>query len=224
MSWENHFELWKESEAIAIHFNELIITLRTQALGGLAATTAILLGVIGHSVKAGQDTEGMSPKTGWGILGAAFVLLAAFWSALAVLDLGYYSRLLEGAVVGIIEIEEETNGIVDAMNKVPPLIRRDDEFLRINLSHHIRAAMDPEFRESLRTQDGAKESIVAKGYESLPVIDAFYTIVFGILIVSSIYSFIRYSDIGWKSKVASWTGTIALITTFWFVCSYLLSR
>ena len=43
MSWDNHFALWKESEAIAIHFNELIITLRTQALGGLAPITGNII-------------------------------------------------------------------------------------------------------------------------------------------------------------------------------------
>lgn len=36
------FNVWKEYEGIAMHFNELIIRLRTHALGGVAAISAII--------------------------------------------------------------------------------------------------------------------------------------------------------------------------------------
>jgi hypothetical protein len=41
-------ELWEKYEEIAMHFNDLLIRLRTQALGGVAALSAIV-GIFGKS-------------------------------------------------------------------------------------------------------------------------------------------------------------------------------
>lgn len=42
MTWGQYFEVWKQYEKIAMHFNDLIIRLRTQSIGGLAALAAII--------------------------------------------------------------------------------------------------------------------------------------------------------------------------------------
>jgi len=65
--------LWKEYENVAMHFNDLIIRLRSQSLGAVAAF-ATLAGVITKN-----DT---GPQLRWGLLTGAFGLLAVFWSRL----------------------------------------------------------------------------------------------------------------------------------------------
>lgn len=93
------FALWSEYERVAMHFNDLIIRLRTQSLGGVAAVatvaTVLSRGDITHEVR-------------WGTLTATFFLLSLFWVAVWVLDFGYYNRLLLGAVDALIELEKQS--------------------------------------------------------------------------------------------------------------------
>jgi hypothetical protein len=91
------FEIWTEYEKIAMHFNDLLIRLRTQALGGVAAV-AVLTAVIARG--------DISVTLRWEVLVAAFGMLLFFWGAIYVLDTYYYNRLLEGAVDAIVELEE----------------------------------------------------------------------------------------------------------------------
>jgi hypothetical protein len=91
------FTLWKEYESIAMHFNDLLIRLRTQTLGGVAAFAAIAAIVVRGDI---------APLLRWSVLVAAFGLLTVFWIAIRILDLGYYNRLLLGAVEAILEIEK----------------------------------------------------------------------------------------------------------------------
>jgi hypothetical protein len=97
----NRFELWKEYEGVAMHFNDLIIRLRSQSLGGVAAF-ATLAGVVAKS--------DMQADLRWEFLAGAFVLLSLFWIAVWVLDMGYYNRLLTGAVDALLIIEKESKG------------------------------------------------------------------------------------------------------------------
>jgi hypothetical protein len=53
-----YLALWKEYEGVAMHFNELLIRLRTQALGGVAAISAIT-GFL-SSTKEAQTVSGLS--------------------------------------------------------------------------------------------------------------------------------------------------------------------
>ena len=39
---EYYFKLWKSYEEVAMHFNDLIIRLRIQSIGGLAALATVL--------------------------------------------------------------------------------------------------------------------------------------------------------------------------------------
>ena len=95
------FALWIEYERVAMHFNDLIIRLRTQSLGGVAAVATVVTvlsrGDITHELR-------------WGTLTATLFLLSLFWVAVWVLDFGYYNRLLLGAVDALIELEKQSVG------------------------------------------------------------------------------------------------------------------
>lgn len=84
-----------------MHFNDLIIKLRSQSLGAVAAF-ATLAGIIAKS-----DTK---LELRWGLLTGTFTLLSMFWVAIWLLDLGYYNRLLAGAVDALLAIESESQG------------------------------------------------------------------------------------------------------------------
>ncbi len=92
------FELWKEYEAIAMHFNDLIIRLRIQSVGGVAAI-ATIAGIVSNR----DEAIGVR----WEILSGAFLILTLFWLAVWILDHGYYNKLLSGAVKAIVEIERD---------------------------------------------------------------------------------------------------------------------
>jgi hypothetical protein len=92
----NVFQMWKEYEAIAIHFNDLILKLRIQALGGVAAIAAIA----GIVLKEAEDG-----KFQWNLLGFSFLALIPVWVAVWLLDFLYYTPLLYGAVEAIRKLE-----------------------------------------------------------------------------------------------------------------------
>jgi hypothetical protein len=114
----NRYLLWKEYEKIAMHFNGLIIKLRSQSLGGVAVFATLT------AVVARGDT---TAKVRWGLLAGAFALLSAFWCAVWALDLGYYNRLLAGAVSALLDIEEQScdSALVNEIN----LSTRINEYL-----------------------------------------------------------------------------------------------
>src|SRR5262245_27777794 len=97
--WEIR-ELWKEYEAVAMHFNDLLMRIRTQALGGVAAL-ATLTGIFAN--------PGMGDmRANWEVAMFMFAGLALLWIAIWVLDFMYYNKLLLGAVVALLELEEES--------------------------------------------------------------------------------------------------------------------
>jgi hypothetical protein len=91
------FELWKEYENIAMHFNQLLIQFRLKALGGIGVIIA-LLGVMTKSSTSSVETQ-------WLILAVSFAVLAFVWLAIYLLDFYYYNRLLLGAVTSTMELE-----------------------------------------------------------------------------------------------------------------------
>ncbi len=78
-----------------MHFNDLLIKLRTQALAAVAALTTI----IGIFAKTG-DTAST-----WQIVAFAFAILILFWIAIWILDFCYYNPLLIGAVEALFKLE-----------------------------------------------------------------------------------------------------------------------
>jgi hypothetical protein len=92
-------ELWVKYEEIAMHFNDLIMRLRTQALGAVAA-----LSLVGLFAKADLGTSGAT----WEIAGLVFSSLGVFWIAIWILDFFYYNQLLIGAIAALLELEKES--------------------------------------------------------------------------------------------------------------------
>jgi hypothetical protein len=90
------YDLWTKYEDIAMHFNDLLIKLRTQALGAVAALTTI----VGIFAKSGADA-----KTNWEMVAFALAIIIVFWIAIWIIDFCYYNRLLVGAVKALFDLE-----------------------------------------------------------------------------------------------------------------------
>lgn len=88
---------WHKYEAITMHFNDLLMRFRTQALGGLA-TVATLAGLLSKDAKAASAE-----------LPVFFGVLLLFWIAAWQLDQRYYSRLLAGAVAELEAFEKNAS-------------------------------------------------------------------------------------------------------------------
>jgi len=112
------FEVWEKYEDIAMHFNEMLIKLRTQAIGGVAAITTIV------AVISKNNTDQIFH---WGIMIGVFFFLSVFWVAVWVLDFKYYNRLLHGSVDAILELEK--------------LSKTQTHITELNLSHKIEDAV-----------------------------------------------------------------------------------
>ncbi len=95
------FVLWSKYEDVAMHFNDLIMKLRTQALAGLAGVVTVSGLAVSFTGKSVTATE-------WEVLFGTSAFLSLAWLALFILDLGYYNRLLSGAVKAIHAHEDLT--------------------------------------------------------------------------------------------------------------------
>ncbi|MCF6156540.1 MAG: hypothetical protein E3K36_15150 [Candidatus Brocadia sp.] len=93
------FEVWDRYENIAKHFNDLLIKLRTQALGGVAAIT---------SIGAILSKNGGESGFNWAIMAGVFFFLNVFWVAVWILDFKYYNQLLRGSVDALLDLEKLT--------------------------------------------------------------------------------------------------------------------
>ena len=91
--------LWAKYEDIAMHFNDLLMRLRTQALAGIAAIST-LAGIFARTNPSAVNSE-------WLIAAAIFSALALFWLAIFCLDVFYYNKLLAGAVIALKKLESE---------------------------------------------------------------------------------------------------------------------
>lgn len=96
-------DAWKHHEDIAIHFNDLIMRVRTRAL-------AILAAIIAASAVALKIAYEGKTEVPWGTITLVLLILLAFWVAIWVLDFLYYNRLLMGAVDAILKLEDNING------------------------------------------------------------------------------------------------------------------
>ena len=111
-------DVWERHEKIAMHFNDLILKVRMQALGALAAVVTIG----GVLLKTVQPEQHLS----WGVVTSVFFILLAFWIAIWLLDFWYYNRLLTGAVDALLELEDAINSGAE---------------IDFNMSHKIEAAV-----------------------------------------------------------------------------------
>lgn len=92
-------DVWDKYENIAMHFNDLIIKLRTQALAGVAAISTLVTLFAKSDVAAGGA---------WGIAAFIFGGLSFAWLAIWIIDFSYYNRLLTGAVIAIVRLEQRS--------------------------------------------------------------------------------------------------------------------
>lgn len=90
-------ELWKKYQDIAVHFNDLIMRWRLQAIGGLAT----LVTVSGFVV----DTDDLIVRYRAMLILSG--MLASVWIGVAAIDLFYYRNLLKGAVDSLLALEKE---------------------------------------------------------------------------------------------------------------------
>jgi hypothetical protein len=96
-------DLWFKYETVAMHFNDLLLKLRTQALGGLAAVAAL--------TTLFNDKIPLDIRTT--ALRLVFIILAVVWVAIAALDQLYYQRLLTGAVDALRDFERSTGEAIN---------------------------------------------------------------------------------------------------------------
>jgi hypothetical protein len=80
-----------------MHFNDLLIRLRTQALAGVAAISTL----VSIFARSGTDLS-MS----WEVSAGVFGILCLFWIAIWIIDFWYYNKLLIGAVTALVTLEE----------------------------------------------------------------------------------------------------------------------
>jgi hypothetical protein len=153
------FRVWKHYETIAMHFNELIMRLRIQALAGVAAIST-LAGVLGK----GADNQAAD----WGLMTGVFFFLCVFWVAIWVLDFRYYTRLLLGAV--------------DALLRLEQLSQTQARVTEINMSTLIERAVDSS------SYAGASEAEKAKRWRLAFGRRWFYILVFGALVFGLLFS------------------------------------
>ncbi len=111
------YDVWEKYEEVAMHFNDLLIRLRTRALGVVAVISALIT-VFGRIEAPGVRN---------GVLAGVFTFLCFFWIAIWVLDFGYYNLLLRGAVDALIDIED--------------MSKRTNRVQSLDLSHKIEAAV-----------------------------------------------------------------------------------
>src|SRR3954453_20225100 len=72
-------KLWSKYEDIAMHFNDLLMRLRTQSLAGIAAVSA-LVGIFSKTSIAEVKTELLVAE-------AIFIAMGVFWVAIWCLDM-----------------------------------------------------------------------------------------------------------------------------------------
>ena len=90
-------ELWKKYEDVAMHFNDLLMRWRLQAMGGLAGLVTLAGFVVGDAATLDARYRAMLILSG---------VLTFGWVGVALIDLFYYRRLLRGAVNALLAIEK----------------------------------------------------------------------------------------------------------------------
>ena len=94
--------VWSKYEDVAMHFNDLIMRWRLQAIGGLAGLVTLSGFVVGDAATLHTRYRAMLILSG---------VLAVAWIGVAFIDLFYYRRLLQGAVKSLLCFEKSRPSI-----------------------------------------------------------------------------------------------------------------
>lgn len=94
--------VWQKYEDVAMHFNELIMRWRLQAIGGLAGLVTLAGFVVG-------DAESLLVRYRAMLL--LSLVLTFGWIGVGIIDLFYYRRLLQGSVDAILRLESQMKTI-----------------------------------------------------------------------------------------------------------------
>jgi xanthosine utilization system XapX-like protein len=144
-----------------MHFNSLLMQLRTQALAAITGVITISGLAIGF---LGKQTG----RVGWRVVSGALLFVCLAWLALGVLDLLYYDRLLQGTVHAIVEHENRTSVLIDSSG--PRLSKDGAPIHLINASTRI-----------------GENSLVRHEW----IVACFYLIVWAGLLVGARYTWIK---------------------------------
>jgi hypothetical protein len=112
-------DAWEKHENIAMHFNDLILRIRIQALGALTAVVTV----------GGVFLKPTTPEQHlpWGLLTCVLGVLLLFWIAIWLLDFRYYNRLLLGSIDSLLALESAINN--------------EGKNIEFNMSHKIEDAV-----------------------------------------------------------------------------------
>ena len=112
--------LWTKYEDVAMHFNDLIMRWRLQAIGGLAGLLTLAGFVVGDASTLLVRYRAMLILSG---------VLAFGWVGVACIDLFYYRRLLQGAVDAILDLESRTGGRILLSTQIEDRARRGSDVM-----------------------------------------------------------------------------------------------
>lgn len=90
--------LWAKYEDIAMHFNDLLMRLRTSSIAAIAALSTVI------GIFADGSTESLSLD--WAVATGLFSAMSFVWLAIFCLDFFYYNKLLNGAVAALVQLEK----------------------------------------------------------------------------------------------------------------------
>ena len=108
---------WAKCEDITIHFNEMLMSFRLKALGGVSVASGVVIAI------AKNDTTAMGLDTR--LVGAWLLAMSVVWLALWLIDVGYYGRLLRGAVEGLIELEKgPSRGLITFSTRIEEAVTK----------------------------------------------------------------------------------------------------
>jgi hypothetical protein len=89
--------LWGKYEDITMHFNDLLMRLRTSSLAAIPALSTVV------GIFADSPTEAVSLD--WAVAAGLFSAMSFVWLAIFCLDFYYYNKLLSGAVAAVVQLE-----------------------------------------------------------------------------------------------------------------------
>jgi Na+/melibiose symporter-like transporter len=150
-----------------MHFNDLLMRLRSQGLAGIAAV-ATLVGVFAKDGGPGSRTD-------WGAATPILFALGFFWIAIFCLDILYYNKLLGGSIIAITKLEKSTKSETSNVAEINMSTIIEAEFKKSDGQHRsICDQFKSIFSKSSRSQFGG--------------VYLFYGIVFSVIAIGIVYS------------------------------------